>query len=107
MYILFFSWVNNPWFHDEKINRDTTTCTNNCPEWIRICRHGNNLMTEVCRIRDLHTYIQTYIRTCTHVYIHTCIQCTYTTYIGGHNYKALHKLYLYMNLEESFINNVL
>ena len=46
----------NPWFHDEKKDRDKTMCIK-CPEWIRICCHGNSLMTEVCRIMDLHIYI--------------------------------------------------
>ena len=56
--------------------RDKAICAK-CPEWIRICCHGNNLMTEVCRMKDLHTYtyIHTNIHTCTHVYIymHACI----------------------------------
>ena len=74
---MYFSWVDNLWFHDEKKDRDKTICTK-CPEWIRICCHGNNLMTGVCNIKDLHIHTQItniYMHTCTHVYIymHACM----------------------------------
>ena len=105
---MYFSWVNNLWFHDEKKDRDKTICTK-CPEWIRICCHGNNLMTGVCRIKDLHIhtkttniYMHTVMYTCIH--LHACMHAhTYIHDKYSHNYKALHKWYcnIYMNLEEN------
>ena len=79
---MYFCWVNNLWFHDEKKDRDKTICTK-CPEWIRICCHGNNVMTGVCRIKDLHMYthkLQIYMHVHVHMYTFTCMHAYIHTY---------------------------